>query len=106
MNITKGFPLNCRKPFTYAYKNLLVHQAQIIKQLKEQAHNDGDQCCQHHALYAEGAEGDLGAGQADNHNNGGYNQVGGFSVINLLLIIYLKLSATPTTNSQPRQTVE
>ena len=55
----------------------------MLKQLEDQAHNDGDQCCQHHALHGKGTKGKLGTGQAYDHDNRGHDEVGGLAVIYL-----------------------
>ena len=62
---------------------LFVHEVQIFKELEEQAHDNGNNGRQHHALYGEGTEGKLRTGQADNHDNRGHYEVGGFTVIHL-----------------------
>lgn len=58
---------------------------QRFKNLEEQAHDNGNQRCQHHALHAEGAEGNFGSGQADDHDYRRHYQIGRFAVINLAL---------------------
>ena len=60
---------------------LFVHQMQVVEQLEEQAHNDCNNSCQNHALYAEGTKAQLSAGQTDNHDYRGHNQIGGLAVI-------------------------
>ena len=62
---------------------LFVHEVQIFKEFEEQAHDNGNNGRQYHALYGEGTEGKLRTGQADNHDNRGHNEVGGFAVIHL-----------------------
>ena len=56
---------------------------QVFKEFEEQAHDDGYDGGEHHALYGEGTEGNFGTGQADNHDNRGHDEVGGFAVIHL-----------------------
>ncbi len=51
----------------------------------EKSHDDGYQCGQHHALYAEGAEGDFGAADAHNDDDRCHYQVAGFGVVNLAI---------------------
>lgn len=62
---------------------LFVQQVQVFKELEGKAHNNSNNSCQHHALYGKGTEGELCAGKADNHNNRGHYEVGGFAVIYL-----------------------
>lgn len=47
----------------------------------EKTHDDGYQGCQHHALYAEGTQGNLGTADAHDDDNRGHNQVAGFGVV-------------------------
>ena len=66
----------------------MVQKSEAVENFKGNAEQDCNQCCQNHALYADGAEGKFGTGQADNHNNGSHNKVGRFAVINLAFYQY------------------
>ena len=56
---------------------------QVFKELEGKAHDNSNNCCQYHALYGKSTEGELRTGKADNHNNRGRYEVGGFAVIYL-----------------------
>ena len=61
---------------------------ELFKKLEDKAHDDGNDGCEHHALHGEGAEGNFGTGQTDNHDYRGHNEVRGLAVIHLLLNQY------------------
>lgn len=42
-----------------------MQEMQGIQQVQDEGEEDGDEGCQDHALDGDGAEGQLGAGQAD-----------------------------------------
>lgn len=79
---------------------LFVQQVQIFKELKGKAHNNSNNSCQHHALYGKGTEGELRAGKADNHNNRGHYEVGGFAVIYLTFNQYADAAGSDYAEQQ------
>ena len=76
----------------------MIQKSEAVENFKGNAEQNCNQCCQNHALYADGAEGKFCAGQADNHNNGSHNKVGGFAVI--YLAFYQHAQAAGCNNAE------
>ena len=79
---------------------LFVQQVQGFKELEDKAHNNSNNSCQHHALYGKGTEGELRTGKADNHNNRGHYEVGGFAVIYLTFNQYADAAGSDYAEQQ------
>lgn len=79
---------------------LFVQQVQVFKELEGKAHNNSNNSCKHHALYGKGTEGELRAGKADNHNNRGHYEVGGFAVIYLTFNQYADAAGSDYAEQQ------
>lgn len=61
---------------------------QIFKDFEEQAHDNGYDSCEYHALNSESTERNFCAGQADNHDDGSHYEVRRFAVIDFLFYEY------------------
>ena len=61
---------------------LLFKSVVDFEDFVEEPHDDGNQCGQHHALYAEGTEGDFGTADAYDDDDRSHNQVAGLGVVN------------------------
>ena len=79
---------------------LFVQQVQVFKELEDKAHNNSNNSCQHHALYGKCTEGELRTGKADNHNNRGHYEVGGFAVIYLTFHQYADTAGSDYAEQQ------
>ena len=82
----------------------MIQKSEAVENFKGNAEQNCNQCCQNHALYADGAEGKFGAGQADNHNNGSHNKVGRFAVINFAFYQYAQAAGCNNTEQQDAHT--
>lgn len=79
---------------------LFVHQVQIFKDFEGEAHDNSNNGCQYHALYGKSTEGKLSSGKADNHNNRGHYEVGGFAVIYLAFYQYADTAGSDYAEQQ------